>query len=112
MGVAKRTGKDGIAAFVSPTFVTSDETLASVSGATNALEIMSSNLQSTTYIGQGAGRFPTANSCVNDIVALAKGDKTPLPFNPDSNLKFVNDYKSLFFYSDPIPRRLGDYETV
>ena len=72
--------------------------LASVNGATNAIEVLSSNLVSSTYIGQGAGRFPTANSCVNDIIALAKGDKTPLPFNPrDNDARFVNNYDSVFY---------------
>ena len=72
--------------------------LASVNGATNAVEVISSNLVSTIYIGQGAGRYPTANSCVNDIVALAKGDMTPLPFNPEAkDTTFVNNYDSVFY---------------
>jgi hypothetical protein len=62
------------------------------------VEITSSNLQSSTFIGQGAGRFPTANSCVNDIIAIAKGDKTPLPFTPAAKEKsFVNNYESDFY---------------
>ena len=98
IGVAKTVGSDKLAAFVSPCYVANDDSLASVNGATNAVEVTSSNLISTTYIGQGAGRYPTANSCVNDIVALAKGDKTPLPFNPISkDKKFVNNYDSVFY---------------
>lgn len=100
VGVARRVDESGknVAAFVSPAYISSDDTLASVSGATNAIDVMSKNLQQTTYIGQGAGRFPTANSCISDIVSLAKGDKTPLPFNaklPD--VKFVNDFESSFY---------------
>ena len=97
LGVSQKVDDDKVAAFVSPCYVTGDDSLSSVSGATNAVEVLSSNLQSSTYIGQGAGRFPTANSCVNDIIALAKGDKTPLPFNPDSNKVFVDDYDSVFY---------------
>lgn len=116
MGVAKKIeGTNNIAAFVSPTYVKSDETLAAVSGATNAIEVISHNLQSTTYIGQGAGRFPTANSCINDIISLAKGDQTPLPFNAKNNkVQFVNDYQSLFYirimYKDMIgiTKQIGD----
>jgi len=115
MGVAKVVdGGDSVAAFVSPTYVNSDETLAAVSDATNAIEVISKNLQSSIYIGQGAGRFPTANSCINDIVALAKGDKTPLPFNVKTHLNFVNDYNSLFYirigYRDEIgiTRKIGE----
>jgi homoserine dehydrogenase len=98
VGVAKRVSDSKLAAFVSPCYVTGIDPLANVNGATNAIEVISSNLVSSTYIGQGAGRYPTANSCVNDIIALAKGDSTPLPFNPESKgMTFVNNYDSVFY---------------
>jgi homoserine dehydrogenase len=95
--VAKTVSTDKVAAFVSPCYVTGGDTLASVNGATNAIEVVSKNLVATTYVGQGAGRYPTANSCVNDIVALTKGDETLLPFNPLVETKFVNNYSSVFY---------------
>mmetsp|Transcript_16999 Transcript_16999/g.35088 ORF Transcript_16999/g.35088 Transcript_16999/m.35088 type:complete len:480 (+) Transcript_16999:81-1520(+) len=98
VGVAKAVSEGKVAAFVSPAYITQSDSLFAVSGATNAVELISKNLQTTTLIGQGAGRYPTANSCVNDIVALAKGDKTPLPFNPAAEgVQFVNNYESNFF---------------
>jgi homoserine dehydrogenase len=98
VGVAKAVSEGKVAAFVSPAYVTSGDSLYAVSGATNAIEIISKNLKATTLIGQGAGRYPTANSCVNDIVALAKGDTTRLPFNPAAeSVQFVNNYESHFF---------------
>jgi len=116
IGVAKTTtDADNIAAFVSPCYVTNSDPLSTVNGATNAVEIISSNLQSSTYIGQGAGRYPTANSCINDIVTLAAGQKTKQPFNPESKSKnFVQDYDSVFYirisYRDAlgITRNLGE----
>ena len=98
VGVAKlTTDASKVAAFVSPCYVPTADSLASVNGATNAIEVKSKNLQSSTYIGQGAGRYPTANSCVNDIIALVQGDTTPLPFNPASDKQFVNNYESVFY---------------
>lgn len=97
VGVAKRLDGDKLAAFVSPTYIANEDTLASVNGATNAIEVISKNLVESTYIGQGAGRFPTANSCINDIISLTKGDKTALPFNPTAGLQYVNDFESTFF---------------
>jgi len=98
LGVSKKVSDDKVAAFVSPCYVPGDDSLANVNGATNAVEVTSFNLQSSTYIGQGAGRYPTANSCINDIVALAKGDRTPLPFNPlAKDAEFVNNYDSVFY---------------
>eukprot|EP00585_Thalassiosira_rotula_P005917 CAMPEP_0196133336 /NCGR_PEP_ID=MMETSP0910-20130528/2600_1 /TAXON_ID=49265 /ORGANISM="Thalassiosira rotula, Strain GSO102" /LENGTH=471 /DNA_ID=CAMNT_0041393051 /DNA_START=164 /DNA_END=1579 /DNA_ORIENTATION=+ len=115
LGVAEKSDSGEVSAFVSPCYVTNDDPLSSVNGATNAIEVISDNLVSSIYIGQGAGRFPTANSCINDIVALAKGDMTPLPFNPkSSDAKFVNNYESVFFlrlsYRDQvgITRQVGE----
>lgn len=114
LGVAEKNDAGEVSAFVSPCYVTNDDPLSSVNGATNAIEVVSNNLVSSIYIGQGAGRYPTANSCINDIVALAKGDKTPLPFNPASKTKFSNNYSSTFFlrlnYRDQvgITRQIGE----
>ncbi|GMH93260.1 hypothetical protein TrST_g6663 [Triparma strigata] len=98
-GVAKKISDSDVAAFVSPTYLDNSDTLASISGATNAVEIQSKNLVRSTYTGQGAGRYPTANSCINDIIKVARGDINPLPFNSKGpgTLKFVNDFKSKFY---------------
>lgn len=114
LGVTEQVSDSEVTAFVSPCYLTGDDSLSNVNGATNAVEVTSSNLQSSTYIGQGAGRYPTANSCVNDILALAKGDQTPMPFNPAAKLQFVDTYESVFFvrlnYKDElgITRQCGE----
>ena len=97
LGVTKRVSENEVTAFVSPCYVTADDSLSSVNDATNAVEIISDNLVSSTYIGQGAGRYPTANSCVNDIIMLCKNDQTPLPFNPGSSDKMVQNFESVFY---------------
>jgi homoserine dehydrogenase len=97
VGVAKKVDERKVVAFVSPSYISSDETLASVNGATNAIEILSKNLVASTYIGQGAGRWPTANSVVNDITSIAKSDSTLAPFNVKQDFKFVNDFTSAFY---------------
>jgi len=105
VGVARAVGEgsDGeerVAAFVSPAYMSDDDSLANVNFATNAIEVVSKSLGSSSFVGEGAGRYPTANSCVSDMSALARGDSTaPLPFgpNPDKPVKFVNDYESQFY---------------
>lgn len=103
LAVAKRVSDTKIAAFVSPAYVGNDDVLASIAGATNAVEVVSKNLGSTTYSGQGAGRYPTANSCINDIVRTARGDRDTMPFNAPAGVgsekeaAFVKDYKSKFY---------------
>merc|ERR1740130_416503 len=117
LGIAK-TSEDGkkLSAFVSPAFVPSSATLASISGATNAVDIKSSNLGSTLLVGQGAGRYPTANSCVSDIVRAQAGScpgKTAFAA-PKPPMQFEPDYESAFYlrcnYKDAlgITRTLGE----
>jgi homoserine dehydrogenase len=115
LGVAeRRQGGNKVSGFVSPCYVSGSDSLSSVNDATNAVEISSKNLERTTYIGQGAGRYPTANSCVNDIAAIAKGDKTVSPFNPTSDCQYVQQYESVFYlrlkYKDAlgITRQCGE----
>lgn len=107
LGVAKKVADDQVTAFVSPVFVPESNTLATVNGATNAVEVLSSSLQSSVYVGQGAGRYPTANSCISDIVAIAGGEcSKPFPMKAPQDLTFVNDFESGFYirldYSDGI----------
>jgi hypothetical protein len=98
IGVAKAVSDGKVSAFIAPCYVSSDDSLFAVNGATNAVELNSKNLVTTTLIGQGAGRYPTANSCINDIVSLAKGDKTKLPFNPAApDTEFEANYESDFY---------------
>ena len=39
----------------------------------NAVAVTSGNLGTAAYIGPGAGRFPTANSVVADVMRIATG---------------------------------------
>ena len=100
LGIAKIDEEDAtrISAFVSPVFVPSSSTLSSINGATNAVQVASKSLQESVFVGQGAGRFPTANSCVSDILAIAQGDQSaPFPKVAADGLHFVNSYKSPFY---------------
>ena len=110
-GVSNIASDGTVSEYVSPCYVASNDSLSSVNDATNAVEISSDNLDRTTYIGQGAGRFPTVNSCVNGIASLAKGDKTVSPFNPPSDVSDVPKFDSVFYlrlkYSDYLVSRLN-----
>jgi homoserine dehydrogenase len=99
LGVAKGDPATGrISAFVSPCFVPTDNTLASINGATNAVQILSANMQKSVLVGQGAGRMPTANSCVSDILDIAQVRRSPdlAPCSPLSPLKSQPPVARLF----------------
>ncbi len=66
--------------FVSPSLVGSDSALAKTSDAQNFVVVDSDSTGITTYAGAGAGRFPTANSVLADMVSIATGSMGPAPF--------------------------------
>eukprot|EP00922_Rhytidocystis_sp_ex-Travisia-forbesii_P066288 GHVS01098403.1.p1 GENE.GHVS01098403.1~~GHVS01098403.1.p1 ORF type:complete len:442 (+),score=83.62 GHVS01098403.1:297-1622(+) len=55
---------------VSPVMVPHDSPLGSIEGVTNVVQLISDNLGSSIYVGPGAGRLPTANSVVADILEI------------------------------------------
>ena len=98
LGVAKLDGSGALSAYVSPCLVPRSSTLASINGATNAIEVCSASLRSSVLVGQGAGRYPTANSCVSDILDIAQGCSAALPFPKQAaDLQFLSSYVSSFY---------------
>lgn len=75
-----RPGKRLLDLWVSPALVPCGSPLATTGGALNMIQVDSASLGRTTYLGAGAGRFPTANSVVADMTAIALGTIAPQPF--------------------------------
>ena len=54
-------------------------------------------MDTSTFAGPGAGRFPTANSVMNDLIRVSL-DKTVAPFPLESpSLQLNNDYTASFY---------------
>ena len=70
--------------------------LASAKGPGNMVLVHSENMVRSTFAGPGAGRFPTANSVLSDLVRLCQGT-TPEPFPLDSAVALNNDYQAPFY---------------
>ena len=70
--------------------------MASAKGATNLVSVRSANLADSCYVGPGAGRFPTANSVINDILRTATGASPP-PFPLQRDLSFDRDFTAKFY---------------
>ncbi len=86
LGVAERTGA-GIEQRVHPTMVPRSSAIAQVMGVANAVTIDADAVKELTLIGPGAGGEATASAVVGDIVAIARGLRTP-PFGvPATALK-------------------------
>ncbi len=71
LAIARNTD-EGVDVRVHPTMIPSTHSLASVSGAMNAVYVVGDAVGETMFYGAGAGSFPTASAVVGDIMALAE----------------------------------------
>eukprot|EP00611_Tribonema_gayanum_P019441 TRINITY_DN3364_c0_g1_i1.p1 TRINITY_DN3364_c0_g1~~TRINITY_DN3364_c0_g1_i1.p1 ORF type:complete len:478 (-),score=126.95 TRINITY_DN3364_c0_g1_i1:46-1479(-) len=85
-----------LSVFVSPVVVPLTSPIAGARGAGNIVVVNSRNVDTTSYSGPGAGRFPTANSVVSDIVRIARGMAMP-PFPYDKDWTFETDFTGEFY---------------
>ncbi len=71
LAVAVRHG-DRIEARVHPAMVPRDHALGGINGALNAIVLQSEALESSMYVGLGAGMMPTATAVVGDLMEIAR----------------------------------------
>jgi homoserine dehydrogenase len=97
--VVRLSSGDSVEVMVSPMLVHKQHIFSSVKGATNIVEIVSTNLNSTILIGEGAGSLPTANSIVSDILLIVEGKSHTPPFGikDRSHLVLRDNYESCFY---------------
>ncbi|GMH94961.1 hypothetical protein TL16_g13045 [Triparma laevis f. inornata] len=73
IGTAARTSEHGehdgpLTVYVAPKMVPTSHVMGGVGGAGNAVAVTSANMGLAAYTGPGAGRYPTANSIVADVM--------------------------------------------
>ena len=61
---------DSVSATVIPTFIPKENLFATIPANFNAIESDSRTLGKMTYVGQGAGSYPTAHAVVQDLIDL------------------------------------------
>lgn len=85
--------------------------VATINGAGNIVQVTSDNLSNEIYIGKGAGRFPTANSVVNDIVRTYT---STLPAFPElsNSFSFNGDFEISWYIRQKIKKELAEQITV
>ena len=117
LGTAERLHEarewDGpLCVYVSPVMIPSDRTLAGITRNGNAVAVTSGNMGTCCYTGPGAGRFPTANSIVADLVRLADGQASTTPFPLQAKLEIDFDYEGSFYIRVPYADGLGIIKRV
>jgi hypothetical protein len=101
-----------VSVYVAPTVVPYTHLLASARGSGNAVAVTSANMGTCSYTGPGAGRFPTANSIVSDVVRVAKKQAMIDPFPIQSNLDLDPNFVSAHYIRIPFQDSLGIIRTI
>lgn len=60
---------------VEPTFISKSNLLSHVNDENNIIEVNASINDKLSFFGKGAGRYPTANAIVNDLIMIKNNDK-------------------------------------
>ena len=76
IGKARRLENGKISIMVCPAFVSNSSKLASVSGVYNAILVKGNAVGEVLFVGQGAGKMPTASAVVADIINIVRAKKT------------------------------------
>jgi hypothetical protein len=111
VGTAASNPDGSLAVFVSPMVVPVTSPFASAKGPGNMVVVNSENVHVSTFAGPGAGRFPTANSVMNDLIRLSQDRAVP-PFPLNSDIALNNDYIARFYVRIKCSDGLGIIKAV
>ena len=76
--------KDSVELKIEPVFIEKGSMIASVNYEFNVIEVKTNINDKLTFMGKGAGRYPTANAMVNDLIMIKHNDM---------NYSFANECK-------------------
>lgn len=96
---------------VSPMLISKSHLFSNINGAKNMIEINSTNLNSTVLMGEGAGRLPTANSVVSDIISIILGTDHK-PFSMEKNIELNMNYNRNFYIRLLVNDKIGIIKTI
>ena len=101
LGIGKDT-ENGVEVRVHPTFIKSDNPLASVNDSFNAVHLVGDAVGEIMLYGRGAGALPTGSAIVSDVIFAAKHDTyfyASFENNAKGNkeTKFVGDFTSKYY---------------
>ncbi len=100
LAIGKKTDS-GIEVRVHPTFIKSENPLASVNDSFNAVHLVGDSVGEIMLYGRGAGDLPTGSAIVSDIIfALRHEDFYYTPFRneeDDKSAKFQSDFNTRYY---------------
>jgi hypothetical protein len=112
LGVASVTdlGMDGngtVNAYISPHGVKMASTIAGTNGPTNLISVKSAHIGESTYIGAGAGRWPTAQSVVADILRASAPWQPAFGARPVDAGRFERDFEASWYFRVNLRDEIG-----
>lgn len=87
IGEARRYG-DGFTAVVQPVIIDNDSYFANVEGAYNSVAFKGDNVGELKFYGAGAGKLPTANAVLSDVLDIVMGSYRSV--NPLGEKRLIN----------------------
>ncbi|MDD3171179.1 MAG: homoserine dehydrogenase [Bacilli bacterium] len=89
---------DKVSLMIEPSLVKTNDVFSTVNEENNIISVNSSINGNLKFSGKGAGRYPTANAIVNDIIAIIEKRKN-YTFENINNLKadYLNDMDKYYF---------------
>lgn len=101
LAIGKNT-ENGIEVRVHPTFIKSDNLLASVNDSFNAVRLVGDAVGDIMLYGRGAGALPTGSAIVSDVIFAAKHDECFYTCfenteNGNKHTKFVSDFVTQYY---------------
>lgn len=88
--------------YVMPVAVDENSVFYNINGATNIISYSGDNIKDVFFVGEGAGRYPTSDSILRDLVDIASGNAIESYVHNSEELNLSNlDLKSKFYIRIP-----------
>lgn len=94
-GIISKDSKNKLDVFIIPSFIDNNENIAHIPKNINCGKINSEFLGESSYIGQGAGKFPTAHAVVQDIISIYENRNVSAKISDEFFIE--NKYSSNFY---------------
>lgn len=86
LGVSKIVDDEYFAA-VEPVLLNKNSVLSNVDNAFNVVSIKGDIVGDLQFYGEGAGKYPTSNAVISDLLDIIDKDSVPYNFQPNPNIK-------------------------
>ena len=110
IAIAEKIG-NGVKIVVTPTVLGKNFTETTVMGANNLVNISSGNLEESILIGKGAGKLPTANSIISDLIGICTNNSYS-KYITNKDLVIVDNWYDKFYIRFRSKDRIGLVHTI